>query len=57
MKILNSNLRSLNQILKNTINQKNFERRKESLIREIENDCKNQKTLEFNDNVLLDNIQ
>ncbi len=57
MKILNSNLRSLNQILKNTINQKNFERKKESLIRKIEDCCKNQKTLEFNDDVLLDNIQ
>ncbi len=37
--------------------RKDFERKKESLIRKIENDCKNQKTLEFNDDVLLDNIQ
>ncbi len=31
--------------------------KKERLIREIENDCKNQKTLKFNYDVLLDNIQ
>ncbi|GAB0052564.1 hypothetical protein YGH009_13720 [Helicobacter pylori] len=37
--------------------RKDFERRKESLIREIEYYCKNQKTLKFNDDVLLDNIQ
>ncbi|EMH09052.1 hypothetical protein HMPREF1410_01110 [Helicobacter pylori GAM249T] len=37
--------------------KKDFERNKESLIREIENDCKNQKTLEFNYDVLLDNIE
>ncbi len=37
--------------------RKDFERKKESLIRKIENDCKNQKTLEFNDDVLLNNIQ
>lgn len=37
--------------------RKDFERKKESLIRKIENDCKNQKTLEFNDDVLLDNIE
>ncbi|GAA7418400.1 hypothetical protein MM0352_02830 [Helicobacter pylori] len=37
--------------------RKNFERRKESLIREIDHYCKNQKTLEFNDDVFLDNIQ
>ncbi|GAA7179072.1 hypothetical protein HpCK102_05970 [Helicobacter pylori] len=37
--------------------RKDFERKKESLIREIEYYCKNQKTLEFNDDVLLDNIQ
>ncbi len=37
--------------------RKDFERKKESLIRKIENDCKNQKTLEFNDDILLDNIQ
>ncbi len=46
-----SNVKHLNEM------RKDFERKKESLIREIENDCKNQKTLEFNDNVLLDNIQ
>lgn len=32
-------------------------KKKESLIQEIEDYCKNQKTLEFNDDVLLDNIQ
>ncbi|GAA7166303.1 hypothetical protein HpBGD52_13360 [Helicobacter pylori] len=37
--------------------RKDFERRKESLIREIDYYCKNQKTLEFNDDVFLDNIQ
>ncbi|MFP6287643.1 AAA family ATPase [Helicobacter pylori] len=37
--------------------KKDFERNKESLIREIENDCKNQKVLKFNYDVLLDNIQ
>ncbi len=37
--------------------KKDFERKKESLIREIEDYCKNQKTLEFNYDVLLDNIQ
>ncbi|GAA7103841.1 hypothetical protein Kyoto57A_01080 [Helicobacter pylori] len=37
--------------------RKDFERKKESLIREIEYYCKNQKTLEFNDDILLDNIQ
>ncbi|WP_240639818.1 AAA family ATPase [Helicobacter pylori] len=46
-----SNAEHLNEM------RKDFERKKESLIREIENDCKNQKTLEFNDDVLLDNIQ
>ncbi|EMJ39609.1 hypothetical protein HMPREF1432_01403 [Helicobacter pylori GAMchJs114i] len=33
--------------------KKDFERKKERLIREIENDCKNQKVLEFNYDVLL----
>ncbi len=37
--------------------RKDFERKKESLIQKIEDYCKNQKTLEFNDDVLLDNIQ
>ncbi|GAA7433365.1 hypothetical protein ID1000_05040 [Helicobacter pylori] len=36
---------------------KDFEQKKESWIKQIENDCKNQKTLEFNYDVLLDNIQ
>ncbi len=46
-----SNAKHLNEM------RKDFERKKESLIREIENDCKNQKTLEFDYDVLLDNIQ
>ncbi|WRB89603.1 ATP-binding protein [Helicobacter pylori] len=46
-----SNVKHLNEI------RKDFERKKESLIREIEDYCKNQKTLEFNYDVLLDNIQ
>ncbi|WP_412768306.1 AAA family ATPase [Helicobacter pylori] len=37
--------------------RKDFEQKKESLILEIEDYCKNQKTLEFNYDVLLDNIQ
>ncbi len=37
--------------------KKDFERKKESWIKEIGNDCKNQKVPELNDNVLLDNIQ
>ncbi|WQZ86325.1 OLD family endonuclease [Helicobacter pylori] len=37
--------------------RKNFERKKESLIREIEYYCKNQKTLDPNYDLLLDNIQ
>ncbi|MGL2735775.1 ATP-binding protein [Helicobacter pylori] len=37
--------------------KKDFERKKESWIKEIGNDCKNQKVLEFNYDVLLDNIQ
>ncbi len=36
--------------------RKDFEQEKESLIREIEDYCKNQKTLKFNYDVLLDNI-
>ncbi len=36
---------------------KDFEQKKESWIKKIENDCKNQETLEFNYDVLLDNIQ
>ncbi len=46
-----SNVKHLNET------KKDFERKKESWIKEIENDCKNQKTLEFNYDVLLDNIQ
>lgn len=46
-----SNIKHLNEM------RKDFERKKESLIREIEDYCKNQKTLEFNYDVLLDNIQ
>ncbi len=46
-----SNVKHLNET------RKDFERKKESLIREIEYYCKNQKTLEFNYDVLLDNIQ
>ncbi len=57
-----SNIISLKKRIKNSLKdlekiRKDFERKKELLIREIENDCKNQKTLEFNDDVLLDNIQ
>ncbi len=37
--------------------REDFERKKESWIKEIGNDCKNQKTLKFNYDVLLDNIQ
>ncbi len=37
--------------------RKDFERKKESLIQKIEGYCENQKTLEFNYDVLLDNIQ
>ncbi|GAA9270383.1 hypothetical protein HpHA227_11270 [Helicobacter pylori] len=46
-----SNIKNLDEM------KKDFERKKESLIREIEYYCKNQKTLEFNYDVLLDNIQ
>ncbi|GAA9105732.1 hypothetical protein HpHA215_02400 [Helicobacter pylori] len=46
-----SNIKNLDEM------KKDFERKKESLIREIEDYCKNQKTLEFNYDVLLDNIQ
>ncbi|GAA6985176.1 hypothetical protein ID0086_09620 [Helicobacter pylori] len=46
-----SNIKHLNEM------RKDFDREKESLIREIEYYCKNQKTLEFNYNVLIDNIQ
>lgn len=46
-----SNIKHLNEM------RKDFEQKKESLILEIEDYCKNQKTLEFNYDVLLDNIQ
>nr|WP_025446448.1 ABC transporter ATPase [Helicobacter pylori] len=46
-----SNIKNLDEM------KKDFERKKELLIREIEDYCKNQKTLEFNYDVLLDNIQ
>ncbi|GAA8387120.1 hypothetical protein HpNP38_06630 [Helicobacter pylori] len=46
-----SNVKHLNET------REDFERKKERLIREIENDCKNQKVLKFNYDVLLDNIQ
>ncbi|EPZ94425.1 AAA family ATPase [Helicobacter pylori] len=57
-----SNIINLNEKIKNSLKdldemRKNFERRKESLIREIDHYCKNQKTLEFNYDVLLNNIQ
>ncbi|GAA9927101.1 hypothetical protein VN0858_02480 [Helicobacter pylori] len=46
-----SNIKNLDEM------KKDFEQKKESLIQEIEDYCKNQKTLEFNYDVLLDNIQ
>ncbi|WRC69740.1 ATP-binding protein [Helicobacter pylori] len=57
-----TNIVSLKNKIKNSLKnldktRKDFERRKESLIREIDHYCKNQKTLEFNDDVFLDNIQ
>ncbi|WP_414600156.1 AAA family ATPase [Helicobacter pylori] len=57
-----SSIISLKKKIKNSLKdlnktKKDFERKKESLIREIEDYCKNQKTLEFNYDVLLDNIQ
>ncbi|WP_305873334.1 ATP-binding protein [Helicobacter pylori] len=56
------NIGSLKKKIKNSLKylektREDFERKKERLIREIENDCKNQKTLEFDYDVLLDNIQ
>ncbi len=44
-------------ITKHDETKKDFERKKESLIQEIEDYCENQKTPEFNYDVLLDNIQ
>lgn len=57
-----SNIISLKKRIKNSLKdlektREDFERKKERLIREIENDCKNQKVLKFNYDVLLDNIE
>lgn len=57
-----SNMISIKKKIKNSLKdlnktRKDFERKKESLIQKIEYYCKNQKTLEFNYDVLLDNIQ
>ncbi len=57
-----SNMISIKKKIKNSLKdlnktRKDFERKKESLIREIEGYCENQKTLEFNYDFLLDNIQ
>ncbi|GAA8879664.1 hypothetical protein VN0909_11690 [Helicobacter pylori] len=46
-----SNIKNLDEM------KKDFERKKELLIQKIEYYCKNQKTLEFNYDVLLDNTQ
>ncbi|WP_411377732.1 AAA family ATPase [Helicobacter pylori] len=46
-----SNIKNLDEM------KKDFEQKKELLIQKIEYYCKNQKTLEFNYDVLLDNIQ
>ncbi len=56
------NIGNLKKKIKNSLKnldktRKDFKRKKELLIRKIENDCKNQKTLEFDYDVLLDNIQ
>ncbi len=56
------NIGNLKKKIKNSLKylektREDFERKKESWIKEIENDCKNQKVLEFNYDVLLDNIQ
>ncbi|WQZ71532.1 AAA family ATPase [Helicobacter pylori] len=56
------NIGSLKKKIKNSLKylekiREDFKRKKERLIREIENDCKNQKVLEFDYDVLLDNIQ
>ncbi len=57
-----SNIISLKKEIKNSLKnldkiRESFKLKKESWIREIENYCKNQKVLEFNYDVLLDNIQ
>lgn len=56
-----SNIISIKKKIKNSLKdldktREDFERKKESLIRKIEYYCKNQKTLKFNYDVLLDNI-
>ncbi|WP_425168795.1 ATP-binding protein [Helicobacter pylori] len=56
------NIGNLKKKIKNSLKylektREDFERKKERLIREIENDCKNQKVLKFNYDVLLDNIE
>ncbi len=56
------NIGSLKKKIKNSLKylekiREDFERKKESWIKEIENDCKNQKTLDPNYDLLLDNIQ
>ncbi|MWR20647.1 hypothetical protein GN074_09010, partial [Helicobacter pylori] len=48
---IKNSLKNLDEI------REGFKLKKESWIKEIENDCKNQKTLKFNYDVLLDNIQ
>ncbi|MCQ2707954.1 ATP-binding protein [Helicobacter pylori] len=56
------NIGNLKKKIKNSLKylektREDFERNKESWIKEIENDCKNQKVLKFNYDVLLDNIE
>lgn len=56
------NIGNLKKKIKNSLKylektREDFERKKESWIKKIGNDCKNQKTLKFNYDVLLDNIQ
>ncbi|GAA8171695.1 hypothetical protein NP0156_11280 [Helicobacter pylori] len=57
-----SNIISLKKEIKNSLKnldkiREGFKLKKESWIKEIGNDCENQKTLDPNDDVLLDNIQ
>ncbi len=57
-----SSIISIKKKIKNSLKdldktRKDFERKKESLIQEIEGYCKNQKTLDPNYDLLLDNIQ
>ncbi|MCQ2710402.1 ATP-binding protein [Helicobacter pylori] len=56
------NIGNLKKKIKNSLKylektREGFKLKKESWIKEIENYCKNQKTLDFNDDVLLDNIE